>query len=55
MVELGQYLALQLEARMHRHRERAAVHHLDGNLLFELGVSPLRKVYLAHPAGTQGA
>jgi hypothetical protein len=30
------------------------MHHFDGGLLFELGISPLGKVNLAHPAGTQG-
>jgi hypothetical protein len=40
---------------VHGDRESAAVHHLDGNLLFELSVGPFGKVDLAHPARTQGA
>ncbi len=55
MIELGQYLALQLEARVHGDRKGAAMHDLDGNLLFELGIGSLGKINLAHPAGTQGA
>jgi hypothetical protein len=30
------------------------MHHFDGDLLLELGISPLGKVNLAHPARTQG-
>ena len=55
MIELRQNLAFQLEARMHRYGERAAMDNFDGNLLFELSIGPLGKVNLAHPAGTQGA
>jgi hypothetical protein len=55
MIELRQYLALYLEACVHGDREGAAVHNLDGNLLFELGIRSLGKVDLAHPARTQGA
>jgi hypothetical protein len=40
---------------VHRDRERAAVHNLDGYLLFELGISALGKIDLTHPARTQGA
>src|SRR5271157_5238605 len=55
MIELGQYLALQLEPRVHSARHGSAVHHLDGDLLFELGIGSLGEIYLAHAAGTQGA
>lgn len=30
------------------------MHDFDGDLLLELGISPLGKVNLTHPAGTQG-
>jgi hypothetical protein len=52
MIELRQYLALQLEPRVHGNRKRAAMHNLDGNLLFKLRIRALGKVNLAHPAGT---
>jgi hypothetical protein len=54
VIELRQDLAFQLEARVHRNGERTAMHHLDGDLLLELSISPLGKVNLAHPAGAQG-
>src|SRR5271155_657778 len=54
MIELGQNLALQLEPRVHSARHGSAVHHLDGDLLFELGIGSLGETYLTHAAGTQG-
>ena len=55
MIELRQNLPLDLKARMHCHRERAAMHHFDGDLLLKLGIGALGQVNLAHPARTQGA
>ena len=52
VVELRQYLALQLEPRVHRNRKRAAMHNFDRNMLFKLRIRALGKVNLAHPAGT---
>ena len=40
---------------MHRNGKRAAMHHLDGDLLLELGVGALREKHLTHATGTQGA
>jgi hypothetical protein len=40
---------------MHSDRQRSAMDHLDGNLLFELGIRSLGEVHLPHPADTQGA
>jgi hypothetical protein len=55
MIQLRQNLAFQLQPRVHPSRQGAAMHHLDGHLLFELGVGPLGEVHLPHTAGTQGA
>src|SRR5271168_330346 len=55
MIELGQYLALQLEPRVHTGRQGSAMHHLDGDALFELGVGSLGEIDFPHTAGTQGA
>jgi hypothetical protein len=55
MIELSEYLALQLQSRMHPDRERSAVNDFDGDLLLELGVGPLGQVNFSHAAGTQDA
>ena len=55
MIELGENLPLDLEARLHGPAEGAALYHLDGNLLFELGIRALGEKDLAHAADTQGA
>ena len=55
MVELRQDLALDFESRLHTVPRRAAVNHLDGYLLFELGIGALREENLSHTADAQGA
>jgi hypothetical protein len=55
MVQLRQYLALELETGVHGNRQSAAVHDLDRHLLFELSIRALGQVNLAHSAGTQGS
>ena len=55
MIELGEDLPLDLEARLHSAAEGAAVHHLDGDLLLEFGVGALGEEDFAHAARTQGA
>jgi hypothetical protein len=55
MIELSEYLTLQLQSRMHPDREGPAVYDFDRNLLLELGIGALRQVNLPHTAGTQRA
>ena len=54
MIQLRKDLTLDFQTRLNSSRQRAAVNHLDGHLLFELGVGSLGKVNLPHPADTQG-
>ena len=55
VVELGEDLPLDLEARLHGAAEGAALHHFDGDLLLELGIRALGEEDLAHAADTQRA
>ena len=55
VIELRKDLALDLDPGMDSAGERAAEHHLDGDLLIELRIRSLGEVHLAHAADTQGA
>jgi hypothetical protein len=55
MIELSEDLTLDFEPRLVIAGNRPAVDHLDGHLLFELGIRPLGKENLPHAADTQGA
>jgi hypothetical protein len=54
MVELGEDLPLDPEAGLSAPHHGAAVHHFDGDFLFELGVGAFGEENLAHTADTQG-
>src|ERR1700689_4722785 len=55
VIELRQYLPLQLEPRVHVSRKRAAMQNLDATRLSNRRTRAPGKVTLPHPAATQGA